>query len=131
MPFTIVEISWLDLRRQQMSFWDHLFDSEYKQRTDIESLKKMTVQRNRTLRRTLANTEDHQARIETLEDQVGELALLCRSLLTILREDGTIQPERFEQVMQHIDEQDGTVDGKITPPDPPEPPPYPPVIRTR
>lgn len=114
-----------------MSFWDHLFDNEYKQRTDIESLKKKTRQGNRTLSRALANTEDHQARIETLEVQVGELALLCRSLLTILREDGTIQPERFEQVMQHIDEQDGTLDGKITPPEPPEPPQYPPIIRTR
>ena len=51
--------------------------------------------------------------------QVGDFALLCRSLLTVLREDGTVQPERFQEVMKQIDAEDGVLDGKINPESPP------------
>ncbi len=101
-----------------MDFWDHLLDNEYKQRADIEALKQSSEARRRARRRERQRAEDQQQRIEQLEDQVGELALLCRSLLTVLREDGTVQPERFQQVMQQIDAEDGVADGKITPQDP-------------
>lgn len=53
-------------------------------------------------------------RIEALEDQVGELALLCRSLLAILVESGGVDPERFEAVLDRIDLEDGVRDGKVT-----------------
>ena len=112
-----------------MDFWDHLFDSEYKQRADIESLKRMSRLRRSARKRDLQNVKDQQKRIEQLEDQVGELALLCRSLLTILREDGTVEPKRFQEVMKQIDAEDGVVDGKITPQDPPDDPPAAPEIR--
>ena len=71
-------------------------------------------------------------RIEVLEDQVGELALLCRSLLTVLREDGTVLPERLQAVMRQIDAEDGLVDGKVTPAGPPpDDPTTAPNIRTQ
>jgi hypothetical protein len=98
-----------------MDFWDHLFDNEYKQRADIESLKRSSLARKRGRMRDRQQVQDLQQRIEELEDQVGELALLCRSLLTVLREDGTVQPERFQEVMHRMDAEDGVVDGKITP----------------
>ena len=106
-----------------MDFWDHLFDNEYKQRTDIESLKRSSLARKRGRMRDRQQVQDLQQRIQELEDQVDELALLCRSLLTVLRENGTVQPERFHEVMQRIDAEDGVVDGKITPdkPDADEP----------
>ena len=106
-----------------MDFWDHLFDNEYKQRADIESLKRSSLARKQGRMRDRQQVQDLQKRIEDLEDQVGELALLCRSLLTVLREDGTVPPERFQEVLQRIDAEDGVVDGKITPeqPDPDEP----------
>lgn len=111
-----------------MSLWDHLFDSEYKQRADIESLKQMSRKRMLAQSRGDRMLNDQQGRIERLEEQVGELALLCRTLLTILREQDAVDPERFEQVMQQIDAEDGLVDGQFTPrqdqdePDDPETP---------
>ena len=100
-----------------MDFWTHLFDNEYRQRADIESLKQSSIKKKRRDQRTIQNQQD---RIEALEDQVGELALLCRSLLTVLREDGTVRPERFEEVMKQMDAEDGVVDGKFTPEPPAE-----------
>jgi hypothetical protein len=114
-----------------MDFWDHLFDNEYKQRADIESLKRSSLARKRARMRDRQQAQDQQKRIEELEDQVGELALLCRSLLTVLREDGTVQPERFQEIMKQIDAEDGVVDGKITPERPqPDEPQVAPEIRT-
>lgn len=108
-----------------MDFFDYLFDNEYKQRTDIEALKRQTLSRKRDRSRQLQRFEDQDSRIEQLEDRVGELALLCRSLLTVLRENGAVTPERFQQVMVEIDAEDGEVDGKSTPaaPDPESPQP--------
>ena len=113
-----------------MSIFDHLFDSEYKQRVDIESLKRGAQERRRARSRDRQQLDDQQKRIEELEDQVGELALLCRSLLTVLREDGTVEPERFQQVMEKIDAEDGVVDGKVTRSPPPDDPQIMPEIRT-
>ena len=102
-----------------MEFWDYLFDNEYRQRTDIQSLKKRTLSWKNAQQRVRNEVDDQQRRIEELENQVGELALLCRSLLTVLREDGTVKPEHLREVMNRIDAADGTIDGKITPPKPP------------
>ncbi len=113
-----------------MDFWDHLFDNEYKQRADIESLKQIARLRQSAAARQRQLATDLAKRIEVLEDQVGELALLCRSLLTVLREDGTVLPERLQAVMRQIDAEDGVVDGKITPKSPPsDDPTIAPIIR--
>jgi hypothetical protein len=111
-----------------MAFFDYVFDNEFKQRTDIESLKRMSRNRIAARRRQFSQLQDQGKRIEHLEEQVGELALLCRSLLTILREDGTVEPERFQQVMDRIDAEDGTLDGKLNVEPPPEDPPTTPDI---
>ncbi len=102
-----------------MDFWDHLFDNEYKQRADTESIKRSSLARKSARMRDRHEVQDQQKRIEELEDQIGELALLCRSLLTVLREAGTIQPERLQEVMKLMDAEDGMVDEKITPKSPP------------
>lgn len=49
-----------------------------------------------------------------LEDQVGELTLLCRSLLTVLRENDLVQPEHLDTVLKRLDAEAGALDGKIT-----------------
>ena len=113
-----------------MDFWNFLFDSEYRQRADIESLKRMSIERKGARQRDRNRIKNQEERIQQLEDQVGELALLCRSLLTVLREDGTVAPERFEQVLSQIDAEDGVIDGKITPGKPPQDPPAAPEIQT-
>ncbi|MGB0598811.1 MAG: hypothetical protein ACPGLY_19155 [Rubripirellula sp.] len=111
-----------------MDFWTNLFDNDYRQRADIESLKRQSKKR---AAREYRRIGDQQDRIDALEDQVGELALLCRSLLTLLREDGTVKPERLEEVMTRMDAADGVIDGKITQQsEPDEDPKTPPKIRT-
>lgn len=94
-----------------MSVWKYVFDSEFSQRNDIEDLKRRSAamagqQRSRSL--------ESQTRLEELEQEVGELTLLCRALLTVLRENGTIRPEAIEEVMRKIDLEDGVEDGKVT-----------------
>lgn len=119
-----------------MGFWDNLFDNEYKQRADINHLRKMASARGLAQTRTSTQVLKQEERIEQLEEQVGELALLCRSLLTLLRENGTVDPEQFQEVLHRLDAEDGMVDGKISeskPPveeqEPPEPPPKPRRLR--
>ncbi|MEE2937932.1 MAG: hypothetical protein VYA84_18240 [Planctomycetota bacterium] len=111
-----------------MDFWTNLFDNNYRQRADVEALKRQSKNRAAVDYRRIGDQQD---RIDALEDQVGELALLCRSLLTLLREDGTVKPERLEEVMRRMDAADGVIDGKITPKsEPDEDPKKPPKIRT-
>ncbi|QEF98760.1 hypothetical protein Mal15_28150 [Stieleria maiorica] len=112
-----------------MDFWDQLFDNEYKRRADIEKLKRTVHARRMARRHTADQIDSQEKRIEKLEDQVGELALLCRSLLTILRENGGVDPQRLQEIMTEMDAEDGVVDGKITDPSPPDEPPDVPEIR--
>ncbi len=93
------------------SLFDHIFDNDWRQREDIQSLKTHSSQMGRRMARRTGKLE---SRIEDLENQVGELALLCRSLLTLFRKNGTLDPGSFQAVMQEIDAEDGVIDGKIT-----------------
>lgn len=53
-------------------------------------------------------------RIEDLENQVGELALLCRGLVVALAEAKALNETRLREVMARIDAEDGVVDGRVT-----------------
>ena len=95
-----------------MTIWDHLFDDDYKRRTDINQ----NLKRIQRLRRSNSQrAEKLTNRVDELENQVAELTLLCRSLLTVLRESETVQPEHFERVLKQLDAEDGVVDNKVTP----------------
>ena len=98
-----------------MSIWSHVFDSEWSQRSDINSLKQSQAKVARHDRQRARNTGQ---RIQELEQEVGELTLLCRSLLTALRENKTLDPAAFEDVMRRIDLEDGVLDGKVSAPSP-------------
>ena len=97
-----------------MTFWDHLFDNDYRQRTDIEALRRKANTRNSATMRNRRDLEEHHQRIEKLEQHVGELALICRTLMTLLREQGTFSPEELQEVMNRIDLEDGVADGRIS-----------------
>lgn len=112
-----------------MDFWDTFFDSDHRQRRDIESLRKSEAARKRAENRNLRSLDDQQARIEALEQQFGELRLVCQTLLTTLKESGTVKPEQISEVMHRIDAADGVVDGQSTPRGPDEPPSNGPQIR--
>ncbi|QDV42408.1 hypothetical protein Enr13x_22530 [Stieleria neptunia] len=112
-----------------MDFWDHLFDSDYKRRADIEKLKRAARRRVAARSHEIQQVDQQAKRIDQLEQNVGELALLCRSLLTVLRENRLVEPEQFQEVMDRIDAEDGVVDGMVTPQEPPDDPSQPPEIR--
>lgn len=113
-----------------MDFWDTFFDSDHRQRRDIEALRKSSVARQRAENRNRRSLDDQQDRIDALEQQVGELRLICQTLLTTLKETRVVKPEQIAEVMHRIDAADGVVDGQSTPPRPEEPPTKGPQIRT-
>lgn len=95
-----------------MSVWNYVFDSEYKQRFDIENLRQSSQVARRRQNR---NTRELKERVNELEHEVGELALICRTLLTVLRESGNFDEQTFQQVFHEIDAEDGVIDGRVTP----------------
>ncbi len=95
-----------------MSLWKYVLDTEWSQRSDIEALKQRADETRRKLLKRSVKTAE---RLEELETQVGELALLCRSLLLVLRQKGTIDPDALERVMVGIDLEDGVLDHMVTP----------------
>lgn len=105
-----------------MSVWKYLFDNEYLQRADIESLRTANRRRVRTAGRA-------ERRLDELEEEVEELTLLCRTLLTVLRESGTVDPSAIAETMKRIDLEDGVADGKVS--DRPKPEARPPQSKRR
>ena len=106
-----------------MSIWSYVFDDEFTQRRDLNKLKEQvgSSARNRGRR-----TRELKSRVEQLEEEVGELTLLCQGLLAVLREQGTLEDEAMVAAMESIDAADGVIDGKVTrPEDRPQPKPAP------
>ncbi len=95
-----------------MSVWNHVFDSNIKQRADIEELRRRSLD---MAQRQHDRASIHKKRIEALEVEVGELTLLCRTMLTLLRENGILNPEAMDRIMREIDLEDGVLDGRVTP----------------
>ena len=105
-----------------MTFWSYLLDNEYSQRKDINDLRDKSRVRARQLRRQAHKSKE---RLQNLEEQVGELALLTRALLTYLRENGGIDPDKFIDVLERVDLEDGVLDGKLGENPPPPTAPHP------
>ena len=63
--------------------------------------------------------ESAAARIDQLEQQVGELMLLVQAMLQEQLRRGQLDPTEFDAAMQRIDQSDGKVDGRVTVPKPP------------
>jgi hypothetical protein len=61
------------------------------------------------------DARDSRDRLEALEREVGELALLTRALLEVLHENGGVGKEEILAAMARIDAQDGVIDGRVTP----------------
>lgn len=95
-----------------MSIWNYVFDSEWSQRSDIESLKEQAQAARARMDHERRDTRD---RVAKLEQEVGELALLCRAMLQVLSENGGIKPEQLHAAMEKIDAEDGVIDGRVKP----------------
>src|SRR5262249_18837671 len=74
-----------------------------RQRADIETLKEQaSVVRTRLAR----DSHEVEERVDHLEREVGELALLCRALIAVLESQGGLQPEKLQEAMRSIAGQD-------------------------
>ena len=54
------------------------------------------------------------ARITELEEGVGELALLCKTLMRMLLEKGVCTGQEINALMKQLDLEDGVEDGRVT-----------------
>ena len=118
-----------------MSTWNYMFDNNLLLRSDLERLRRASESAARQMRIT---RRAHDERIESLEREVGELALLCRALMGMLKEQGHFDAAAFNAALDKIDLEDGVRDGRVTPvaerPVPRPPPPSPvqaPIPRRR
>jgi hypothetical protein len=107
-----------------VSIWRYVFDSELRQREDIEQLRRRA---EITRRHARIRSADVKERLDALEDEVGELGLLVRALIETLRAGGAVDAEALAAAMHRIDAADGVVDGRAgkPPPEAPDPPPAP------
>jgi hypothetical protein len=76
--------------------WDFVFDSEYRQRADIERLKDAARTTDFRMRREERQVE---GRVEALERHVDELALLCRALVEALEKKGGLAADDLHAAM--------------------------------
>ena len=101
-----------------MSLWDYLFDSDYRQRADIESLKERSRRQQLAIARSSARKTERmselEGRVEELEEQVGALELMNRALLATLRKSSDFSEEEFCKLVNQIDIEDRALDGKVT-----------------
>ena len=89
-----------------MSFWSHLFDSELKQRKDIERLRvdfEAVYDGSDALHRMVREQELHIARLE----------LTVEGLVSVLRARHVMSGDELALAIQRIDLADGREDGRI------------------
>jgi hypothetical protein len=82
-----------------MSFWNYVFDNDYLQRQDIESLKARLANSAHRTRLTRAN-EMH--RIQELESEMHGMVLYCQTAVALMVEKGLITREEFINRMNEI-----------------------------
>lgn len=94
-----------------MSIWNFVFDSEFRQRADLEGLRNRLARSSAVGRVRIGQTA---ARIRALEDELAEAALLLRSLYVYLKEQPGFDAQRFAAIIDQIDTSDGVKDAKLT-----------------
>ncbi len=103
-----------------MSFFDYLFDSEWSQRSDIETLKARGRQQQmvaaRNSRQNTSKVNDLEAKVIELQEEVGALQLITRGLLEILKDSPDWDDKKFKDTLLELDLEDGNLDGKISSP---------------
>jgi hypothetical protein len=117
-----------------MALWKLFFDNDLMQRLDIQDLEDRA---HRQQMRALSSNNRTRERFDELEQQVGELTLLCRALVSVLTARGALDAEALRTALTSLDGEDGVLDGRVTPeserplPAKPAATPYPtPVPRT-
>lgn len=97
-----------------MSIFNYLFDSDWYQRSDIEALKEQNSNLTSRVEIRRSTDAEQSARIAELQQDVGELALLSKTLMRLLLEKGVCTGKELEDLMREIDMEDGVADGRVT-----------------
>jgi hypothetical protein len=99
-----------------MSIWDYVFDSDWKQRSDIEALRRASLDRTYRDRRDAAGQRDDieslEQRVSELEDDLGQATLFVMATMEMLKQTGNWDNDTFCAAMTAIDQRDGLQDGK-------------------
>lgn len=91
---------------------EYLFDSEWRQRTDIESLKKAATYQQQKLKR---DKEKSSEVVHKLREKVLRMELVQAAMLRMLQQSKLWNEEEFRNIMTELDLKDGKLDGKMTP----------------
>lgn len=88
--------------------WEYLFDSEYAQRSDIESLKRSAAIANDSVDQAIDRAMEAKRRIDQLE-------LTVEALIRLLETKGGLDRQELALMIQRVDLADGREDGRIGP----------------
>ncbi|MDB5345669.1 MAG: hypothetical protein JWP89_4046 [Schlesneria sp.] len=96
-------------------FWKYLLDSEFSQRSDIESQREELDELKKQLRgrsRSASDTKD-------LQEEIGKLKLYIAVIFRLLVSKGIVDRDELYELVEQIDEEDGRSDdshsGKVLP----------------
>ncbi|GAA5496338.1 hypothetical protein Rhal01_02521 [Rubritalea halochordaticola] len=102
-----------------------LFDFFFPEEAQASHMRRLADVASRSEMQTrMARARQEQAgmssakRIEALEGEVAQLAIIVEALLEKLSDDGTLTRSQLAQKVAEIDARDGVIDGKITPHEP-------------
>lgn len=90
-----------------MGILDHLFDSDYRQREDIEELREQVSEAARD------RPADTSSSVRTLRKRVDQLELMLEALYAHMENKGDIDREKLSDLMIQVDLADGVEDGRI------------------
>jgi hypothetical protein len=91
-----------------MSLWKYLFDTEWRQREDIELLR-ASAGTSQTEAQKTAKKLDH------LQRRVDRAELLLESLYRLVSEKNVVTADEFRLMVARVDLEDGIEDGRIGP----------------
>lgn len=90
-----------------MSLWRYLWDSEYKQRDDIDAAQVAADEAASQAEASRYVARNNEQRIERLE-------LLVETLLHHLEQSGQLDRQKFGALVEQVDLADGNLDGRIS-----------------
>ncbi len=94
-----------------MAIWDYVFDTEFRQRADINGLRHRLARSSAAGRTRISQTA---TRIRDLENELAETALLLRALYVYLKEQPGFDAQRFAAIIDQLDAADGAKDDKAS-----------------
>ncbi len=95
-----------------MSIWDHLFDNDYRQRSDITDLQDQLTASASSAAASNAST---QREVGNVRQEIARLDLTIEALVRILEARGQLTRQELRDMIVAIDLEDGKEDGRMGP----------------